>query len=338
MNNLSYNTRNSGYSSFFEGSYRYGFGSHERDDEAKGKGNHYSFGDHGYDPRGARRWNVDPESVLLPHISPYSILLNSPLRVVDVDGQFPIIINGKTLDDEERGSTKYWQTSTLEVIEKQTGYKLGNSNKGSNNRVSQFSGDFYFVDGNQGTWPSERFGAGMVQACLDADDIWGKMKETMKDGKITEQLQVISHSRGSAFAEGYMESLREQIKMKAKAEGIGFAYSEDAIIEYSVNLAPHQSNYINYPTTGTKNVNISHIGDPLSGNDATGDVINIHSVPDKELGPIGQHAVGSFNRELKFVLNLLENNKNKADLKQTLSKWYGYYDNNRTNGGTSKVE
>tara|TARA_R110002072_G_scaffold16048_1_gene63484 strand:- start:68190 stop:69182 length:993 start_codon:yes stop_codon:yes gene_type:complete len=320
------------------GDYRYGFGGHEKDDEIKGQGNHYSFGDYGYDPRIVVRFNLDPKAALLPHISPYTVFLGSPIRVTDPDGQFPIIINGKVLDDKERGSTKYWNSKILKTIEKQTGYKLGKSNIGSAKRVSQFSGDFYFVDGDQGTWPSSRYGAGMVQACSDADDIWSKMKETMKDGKITEQLQIISHSRGSAFAEGYMESLREQIKMRAADEGIEFAYDEGSILEYSVNLAPHQSNYIDYQSSGTKNVNISHTGDPLSGNDATGDVINVHSIVDKDMGPIDQHSVGSFNRELKFVLNVLETNKIKSDLKQTLNKWYGYYDNNRSNGGKSKVE
>src|SRR5215204_5109147 len=35
--------------------YRYGFNGHEQDNEVKGEGNHYSFGDYGYDPRLGRR-------------------------------------------------------------------------------------------------------------------------------------------------------------------------------------------------------------------------------------------------------------------------------------------
>jgi 6-phosphogluconate dehydrogenase (decarboxylating) len=50
--------------------------------------------------------------------------------------------------------------------------------------------------------------------------------------------------------------------------------SKKELTEYSVNLAPHQSNWINYPNSGATNVNVSHIGDPLSGNDAIGNVIN----------------------------------------------------------------
>jgi hypothetical protein len=164
------------------------------------------------------------------------------------------------------------------------------------------------------------------------------MKETMVDGKITEQLQVFSHSRGSAYAAGYMESLREEIFKKAKEEGIEFSYDKGSLIEYSINMAPHQSNYINYAYSGSKNVNISHVGDPLSGNDASGDVINIHSIPDKELDPIEQHSVGSFNRELKFVLNNLETNKDKSSLIGSLKKWYKEYDSNRNNGGESTIK
>jgi hypothetical protein len=80
------------------------------------------------------------------------------------------------------------------------------------------------------------------------------MKETMnEEGQITEQLQVVTHSRGSAYGAGYMEGMRDEIKKLAEAEGIGFAYDENSIVEYSVNLAPHQSNWIDYEESGSKN-------------------------------------------------------------------------------------
>jgi hypothetical protein len=317
--------------------YRYGFQGQEKDDEIKGEGNSISFNNYGYDSRIGRRLIVDPKSHIIVQHSTYSAFLNCPIIVIDPNGQFPILVNGKTFSDDLRGSAKYWDSKILKTIEKQTGYKLGKYNVGNNKQLSQFSGDFYFVDGNQGMFASDRFESGKIQGVLDADEIWKKMKETISGGKITEQLQLFSHSRGSAYAAGYMESLRDEIQKRASKEGIEFAYDKEAIFEYSINLAPHQSNFINYSNSETKNVNISHLGDFLSGNDATGDVINIHSAPDKEMGPFDQHTVSSFNRELKFVLNVLETNKDKGKLKGTLEKWYGYYDNNRTNGGKSSV-
>ena len=96
-----------------------------------------------------------------------------------------------------------------------------------------------------------------------------------------------------------MKSLTKEIRALAERDGIGFAYDDKSIVEYSVNLAPHQSNFLqyNFNDQGTKNVNVSHIGDPLSGNDAKGNVTNVHSIPEKESGPISQHGNGSFNTD-----------------------------------------
>jgi hypothetical protein len=177
---------------------------------------------------------------------------------------------------------------------------------------------------------------GKLQAVNDADAIWSKMKESMKDGQITEQLQVFTHSRGTAFGNGYMQKLRSELIKRAEKEGIGFAYDKNSIVEYSINIAPHQSNSIVFPESGTKNVTISHVGDPASGNDSQGDVTNVHSIPDKEMWPGEQHNLPSFNRELNFVLNILENTP-KGEVTSKLKEWYGKYDKNRSNGGSSSV-
>jgi hypothetical protein len=68
-------------------SYRYGFGSHEKDDEVKGEGNHYSFGDYGYDPRLVRRWQIDPLANAYPWQSPYSAFNNNPIFFTDPTGK-----------------------------------------------------------------------------------------------------------------------------------------------------------------------------------------------------------------------------------------------------------
>ena len=44
------------------------------------------------------------------------------------------------------------------------------------------------------------------------------------------------------FSNGYTQGLTSEIIKLAKKDNIGFAYGEKSIIEYSVNLAPHQSN------------------------------------------------------------------------------------------------
>ncbi|GEQ85374.1 hypothetical protein ULMS_08820 [Patiriisocius marinistellae] len=73
------------------GDYRYGFTGLEGDEELKGIGNHYSFGDYGYDPRIGRRWNIDPKFKEIAGLSPYSYSLNNPLVYKDPDGELPIL-------------------------------------------------------------------------------------------------------------------------------------------------------------------------------------------------------------------------------------------------------
>lgn len=75
--------------------YGFGFCGHEKDDEVKGKGNHISFGNYGYDPRTGRRWQIDPKTSKYPDISPYSFCFNSPIYVVDVDGLEGIVVSGQ---------------------------------------------------------------------------------------------------------------------------------------------------------------------------------------------------------------------------------------------------
>lgn len=60
----------------------------EKDDEVKGSGNWYSFGDYGYMSRIGRRPNPDP--VVDPEQSPYAVYNNNPNYWVDPDGESPI--------------------------------------------------------------------------------------------------------------------------------------------------------------------------------------------------------------------------------------------------------
>lgn len=66
--------------------YRYGFNNKEKDDEIKGSGNSYDFGDRMYDPRLGRWSSVDWKSHKYPHVSPYIFALDNPTHYIDVDG------------------------------------------------------------------------------------------------------------------------------------------------------------------------------------------------------------------------------------------------------------
>lgn len=67
--------------------YRFGFNGKEKDDEIKGSGNSYDFGERMYDPRIGRFFNLDPDSRSFE--SPYAFGANNPIAYVDIDGEWP---------------------------------------------------------------------------------------------------------------------------------------------------------------------------------------------------------------------------------------------------------
>lgn len=68
-------------------SYRYGFNGKEKDDEIKGEGNSYDFGARMLDPRVGRWFARDPLSQKYPYDSPYMFSGNSPISMMDPDGE-----------------------------------------------------------------------------------------------------------------------------------------------------------------------------------------------------------------------------------------------------------
>lgn len=258
-------------------------------------------------PRLGIWYGCDPLQEKYPNISSYTYCTGNPINAKEFDGSFPIFINGLVSSDSERGNASYWNVEFREMVKQKTGY---------------YHSQFKYVDGDKGVWPSDRYNAGIKQGKADAAAIYAVLKSSAKDGSITEQLQIISHSRGCAFASGYMQSVSAEIKEMAKTDNLSFLYGSDKIIEYSINLAPHQSNHISYEMSGAVNVNISHFGDLLSGNDAKGNVINIHSCMDG----LEQHKHATFVPELEFVLPILETGGSKADIKKQLIDKYQLWD------------
>jgi len=279
----------------------------------------YYYGARYYDPRLSLWVSVDKSAIVAPGYSPYTFCKNNPNIMVDSNGYFPIFINGRVSDDSERGSFSYWSKGLREMVKQKTGYNH-----------SQFK----FVDGDKGFWPSTRYNAGIAQGKADAAAIYAVLKSSAKDGVITEQLQIISHSRGSAFASGYMQSVSAEIRNLANKDNMTFSYGNDKIVEYSINIGPHQSNYISYEKSGTVNVNISHFGDVLSGNDAKGNVINIHSC----MPGLNQHGNATFIPELEFVLPVLEAGGSKSDIKKRLTNLYQQWNNKHPGQFESTVE
>jgi len=69
-----------------KGGYRYGFNGKENDDEVKGVGNSVDFGARIYDSRAARFLSIDRYFKMYPFMNPYLYAGNSPIRMVDANG------------------------------------------------------------------------------------------------------------------------------------------------------------------------------------------------------------------------------------------------------------
>lgn len=82
--------------------YRYGFNGYEKDDEVKGFGNSYDFGERIHDPRLGRFLSLDPKMRDYPFMSPYCFAGNIPIYFIDVDGAGPGGLDAKA--EEEKGS------------------------------------------------------------------------------------------------------------------------------------------------------------------------------------------------------------------------------------------
>ena len=64
--------------------YRFGFQGQEMDNELKGEGNSYNFGERLLDTRIGRWWSTD--NVEKPWLSTYQFASNNPINNVDPDG------------------------------------------------------------------------------------------------------------------------------------------------------------------------------------------------------------------------------------------------------------
>jgi RHS repeat-associated protein len=282
------------------GSYQYTYNGKEIDDELGLEWFHY--GARMYDPV-IGRWNaVDPMAHVQESISTYAFSLNSPIIYSDPDGSLPILINGRAACRNCRGNDNYWGKRFLATI--------------ANSGIPNPGGELHFVDGDQyfdnyagyssrpknqkgtfltGNHPGERQRAGFRQAKDDFKKILAKLAKDPKSGKIIEQIQVYSHSRGSAFAEGYVRALKKLI-----AENADLFQNADNVINLSLNISPHQSWAIN-TVNGVPTFSMHHNLDPASGNSIEG-AMGIFS-SNKGDNMLDAHNLGSFIDEVSTFLS-----------------------------------
>lgn len=298
-----------------ENKYKYNGKEEQRKEFSDGSGlEQYDFGKRFYDPQ-IGRWHVsDPFASVQVFISPYGYSLNNPLIYVDKDGQLPILINGRVTDNSQRGDASYWDSRIIDAIK--------------NSGIPNPGGDMMFVDGDRffgstvipfepnkfkvrnGDWgagnsPKERRMAGSLVAYGDWQSILSKLAKEEKTGKITEKIQIYTHSRGAAFGAGYIETLLELIKANADL----FA-DPNNVIDLVYNMAPHQSNSITEPG-GLNAYSHDHTKDWLSGNDMGG-LKGAFTSNENSPGAMGSHSTSSFVNDITAFLQAFQSSNGNS--------------------------
>ncbi|MEO0899576.1 MAG: DUF6443 domain-containing protein [Bacteroidota bacterium] len=279
----------------------------------------YDYGARMFNPATGRWGTLDPKADLLEKSSPYVYSFNSPIVYIDPDGELPILINGRASTwiwaPSIRKNGIYWgvlidairsggrANPSLTHNPHRTSYGWGYN--GSPNKITNSTQDeFYFVDGDQyaiGPWnaegwydqgniPAMRRQAGLNQAKKDFKEILSRLARDPESGKIIEKIQIYSHSRGAAFAVGYIEELLELISTHSDQ----FA-DPSSVIEFVLHMNPHQSYAVGH-NQGVPTVVMHHDFDGLSGNSISGVFANLRS-------NVRGHLQTTFNKEVQTFLN-----------------------------------
>lgn len=150
--------------------------------------NWYDYGAREYDAV-LGRWHVmDPMAEKYYSVSPYAYCLNNPVNAVDKQGKLVIFINGLTFAQKEQGTENYWSADFV-------------------NRVTTQLNDkhvLYRHGGNSIDWKFRKF-VGCLQGSVDAPNLIKYISD--KEGNIKETIKVVTHSMGTAYAKGYIESI-----------------------------------------------------------------------------------------------------------------------------------
>jgi hypothetical protein len=251
-----------------------------------------------------------------------------------------IFINGKT-DPGGRGSPYYWYGGFIErIVPLFKGYLLSNKQVGYFKKPgaepSSFCGDFLFVDGNRGgksgNWPffeCNRYKAGKIQGRKDADIVFEKITRNTETVK---QVIIVTHSRGGAFGNGYINALRPILQEKIIKSKMQYLFPIGSLINFVLHLGPHGSSDIrvkNATTTieGTTTIALAHHEDMLASAKVKGkNVLNIYRTASVRFK--SNHEVFTYTGEAFLILKAFFEN-GKENIISHLQKAFTQWDTNR---------
>ena len=228
--------------------YRFGFNGKRMDNEIKGTGNSYDYGDRIYDPRTGRWLSLDKLAREYPSVSDYSFALNTPIQAKDPDGKVVLFINGQ--HGGSGGQAKYWDRYDQKVMNRLGDHNVryidgalgGWKNTGANAGIGA-------IAGSPGAWVGSltgaaigistssnvsmkvRIEAGYAQGLVDAESVFASMKEG-------ESIKIVTHSMGTAFSRGYVEGLTVAAHKLGQLDKLNFEYQLDVNSFQGADLPP----------------------------------------------------------------------------------------------------
>ncbi len=214
--------------SFNLGSYRYGFGNQEMDNEIKGNGNSYSYTFRMYDPRLVRWLSVDPHAERYPSMSGYSAFANNPINVIDPDGRDIIPVHGTW------SNNKTWQNL-----------------KGITNASNNLFGDNKL--GNSYGWSGGNYAQSRTKAALGLiNHVRTQMKSESFNGEIT----LVGQSHGGNVS---IEALNMMADMKE--------FDNVQLNLLTINTPVREDYQLSEKATGgVSHVNVYDSKDPVQSN------------------------------------------------------------------------
>jgi len=251
-----------------------------------------------YDPALGRWWSQDQLADAYVDFSPYTYVLNNPLKFVDPDGQKVIYVNG------------HWQQGML-------GNWIGSSRsaamywgEGFVREASRFfndgqRGNGMFIDGSS-QWGGDE--SGSQRYTRGYEYAKEHYEELIADMRKDETFKIVTHSEGGAFGAGIAAYLLEQGKT----------------VETVVHLSPDEADEFETPE-GPNTYQVNYGGDPVvgttevKGTDKSGVVDKFSKMMDKLQYSHGSTKGAGVWKEVRALLDAATKGATSVNVTETKS-------------------
>jgi RHS repeat-associated protein len=224
---------------------RYAFNSMEKDDEIKIiEGSSYDFGARMYDPRIGRFLSLDKKMMNYPFMSPYCFAANSPIRLIDVNGDGPgdpVVYSSTTA---KKGNVIVYLVEPGQGFQKPDADVLKNWDIIVVTKLENASAIIEKTYGNTNSINNliiDTHGNGRGALLLEESEGITDLNATPNDKYIIDGRR-LKHDRSRKVFEGLTKNLKENAKILLVGCGVG---KDDELAKNFLDLATKNSNINN---------------------------------------------------------------------------------------------